>query len=205
MKNNFTEKISEKLKNLDEKNRYYIFGGILLCIFLLDYFIVMRPQLGALNKINPEIKLVRDDLKLAQSNIAGLKRFQDQTGELQADLDEINLKVKSREEVPLILETVSRLANESNIKIDQIMPVPEDQELLLESNVVEYYALPISIEGRSSYHNFGKFINSIENANIILNIAEFKIFSTSEKNLHKIALTIHAIVSEEVRAQKVTP
>ena len=58
-------KISEIIPKLDEKNRYYILGGLLLVISLVDYFLVMQPQLSTLRSLNPKITLLAGDIKTA--------------------------------------------------------------------------------------------------------------------------------------------
>ena len=36
------DKLLEKLPKLDEKNKNYVFGGVLLLIFLGDYFLLIQ-------------------------------------------------------------------------------------------------------------------------------------------------------------------
>ncbi|MCA9406954.1 MAG: hypothetical protein KC684_10475, partial [Candidatus Omnitrophica bacterium] len=62
------EKIREFLEKVDQKQLYYIFGGIVLFVFLLDYFLLMRPQINSLNKINPEIIKLRKQIDDAKTN-----------------------------------------------------------------------------------------------------------------------------------------
>lgn len=195
LKNN--ETVAKLLEKVNEKNFYYIFGGVLLCIFLLDYFILMRPQLNALAKINPEIKTIQDDLKKAESDIENKSGYEKQISSLSGQLDEIQLKVRPREEVPLILERISMLANKNNIRIDQIMPASEDMEIVLDNNERTYYSLPILIDAKGSYHNFGRFLNDVEYTDIYIRMGTFNISSVRGTRMHSIKLMLEAMVFDE--------
>lgn len=191
------DQFSSLLDNIDEKTRYYIFGGILLFFFLLDYFLLMGPQLGALSKINPEIKILKEDISKAKTNIKMTSQYENQVDDLKRKVAIMNLRVKSREEVPMILENISVLANTNGVKIDNIMPSTADQEILLENDERIYYSLPITLEASSGYHDFGRFINNIETGDIFLKINTFTISSGKDSKRHNINLILGAVVFEE--------
>jgi len=109
---NRLEPYLEKLKNLDVKKRLYVFIGLLVFIFLIDYLIFMRPQLNALSKINPEIKLLNDDLKQAKDDISKMNIYRASVNALRKHVEVANAKVTPKVEVPLILENISIIAIE---------------------------------------------------------------------------------------------
>lgn len=188
---------SEIINKIDKKNRYYMLLGILVFAFLLDYLILMRPQIVTLTKIKPEIRILSQDLGKIQGDIKKVASYRDEVNKLQADVAEISQKVKSKEEVSLILEQISRIANQNNIKIDQIMPLVEDQKLLLQDNKKIYHALPILVEARSSYHDLGRFLDNMEEADMFLYLTSFSIVGTEDLRLHKLKMNLQAIVFEE--------
>jgi type IV pilus assembly protein PilO len=191
-----TEKVRAKLSTIDEKQRLYIFIGVLLFLFVLDYLVLMRPQLGTLTKINPEIDILAKDIALAKEQIAKENSYKEQVEELKQSVRDINHRVRSRSEVPLILERLSLLANNSGIVIDQIMPQTVDQEILLENDQYIYYSLPIRITAKGGYHSFGKFIASIEGNDMFLTIGVFDITSKFGVTNHAINLTVNAVIYE---------
>ncbi|MGE0269003.1 MAG: type 4a pilus biogenesis protein PilO [Candidatus Omnitrophota bacterium] len=197
MKNDLKEKFNEKFEKLDDKTLYYIFGGVLLLVFLLDYFVLMRPQLATLTKINPELKILAVDIDKAKGEIMKLDQYQKEVARLEGVIKKENEKVEPREEVPLILEHVSRLANDNGVKINQIMPNVIDSEIVLENNDRVYYALPIEIEARAGYHNLGRFIDVIERGEIFLKVTKLTIASSTNTKEHSIKLTLGAIVYEK--------
>ena len=74
-----------------------------------------------------------------------LDTYQSDLERLSEKFEEANLKVKSRDEVPIILEHIASIAGETGVKIDQIIPDSLGQELLTENNQRKYFDLPIYI------------------------------------------------------------
>jgi len=190
------DKITSFPEKIDDKHRYYVFAGVLLFIFLLDYLILMKPQLDALAKVNPQIKLLSEDLEKARNDKIRLPQYQKKVTDLKKKVGEINFKIRTKEEVPLILEKISNLADDSGIKIDQLMPITHDLELLLENNDKNYFALPIALEARGGYHAIGRFINMVELEDVFLLISGFKIAERQNSREHAFQLSLKAIVFE---------
>ncbi len=187
----------EIFRAMDAKSRYYIFIGILVLALLLDYLILMKPQLAALAKILPEVKILRQDIQKAREDIQKLDSYQKEVARLKNGITQAHQQIKSKEDVPLILERISRLANQNGVKIDQIMPFNQGQEVLLEDNQRVYFSLPILLEARSGYHDLGRFLNQLENDDISVNVSTFTIGAGSDTRYHVVKLNFEAIVFEE--------
>ena len=196
MKMEFVDKIKTTIANLDEKNRYYVFGGVLLFVFLLDYLILMGPQLGALSKLNPENKILIEDIQTAKSEIQKLAQYRQDIVKMNEEMVRINARVRQKEEVPLVLETITLLANKNDVKIEQITPNPVDQKLLLDNKERKYYSLPIDIQAKAGYHNFGRFLNQIEREGLYLGVKNFTITPGAESRNEVIKITLKAVVYE---------
>lgn len=190
-------KISSALGKIEGNNRYYVLFFILAMVFLLDYFLLMSPQLASLRKINPEIKIVANDINKAKEDMKQLSAYQNNLDQLSQKFDQANLKVKSKDEIPLILEHIANVAGETGVKIDQITPDTLDQELLTENSQGKYLDLPIYIEARSGYHNFGRFLNKINEEGVPLRVGAFTILATNDSRFHLVKLTFRATVFEE--------
>ena len=189
------DQLSDKI---DESNRKYVIIGIIVFIFVVYYFLVLNPQLSILRKISPEIMVLKQDLEKAQTDMGKMGLYQKQIDEFEGKLKTMGSRVQSRENVSLILERISELANKYDVRIDQIMPLTDKQEKLLENTEGVYYSLPILIEGKSDYHNFGRFINGVENHEISLSIERFIIQdSSADAKKHTIRVTLNAVVVEK--------
>jgi Tfp pilus assembly protein PilO len=198
MKIDISDKISLLFDKIDGNNRYYVFVGFLVFVFLLDYFFLMSPQLASLRKINPEIRTISDEINQTKGNMQKLDEYRKNLEQLSKKFDEANLRVKSRTEIPFILEHIASVASKTGVKIDQIMPDTLDQELLTENSQRKYYDLPIYMEARSGYHDLGRFLNSLTEDNISLRVGAFTIVATSDTRYHLVKLTFKATVFEDI-------
>ncbi|MCA9393380.1 MAG: type 4a pilus biogenesis protein PilO [Candidatus Omnitrophica bacterium] len=199
MKSSMKETIGGTFEGMDAKVFYLILGVGLLAVFLLDYFLLMAPQLKTLSKINPEIKILGEDIGKARNNIQRLAQYQSQVTKLTADIALENKKVELRDEVPLILEHISRVAGEYKVKINQIMPNVIDSEIVLENDERIYYDLPIDIEARAGYHDLGRFVNAIEQGSIFLKVGELTIAGIEGRKDLSIKVTFDALVYDEIK------
>jgi Tfp pilus assembly protein PilO len=195
------ELLTTKFRSLDEKNLYYVFIIALIIIFALDYFILMRPQLNSLLKIGGNVATMTDDLKQAKDNISKLESYKQDVERLKTEYDIEQTKIRSKEEVSFIMEKISVLADKNHIKIDQILPRMEGQKEILDNKKLTYFSLPIEIEARASYHNFGEFINDLERADVYFKISDFSMayVEGTKENTNK--LTVQAIVYDQSKPE----
>jgi type IV pilus assembly protein PilO len=184
------------LEKIDNRQRYYIFAGLLMFIFLMDYVILMRPQLSSLSKITPEIQILRDDLRLAKENIERTDDYRVRLATLKEDVTQINASLQSRDQFPVIMEWISRAADESGVTIDQVMPMTADQRELLSVQRRKYLSFPLNIQARGGYHQFGVFLNRLESGDIFLSVESFSIVSSEGRTPHKMELSLWAVVYE---------
>ena len=197
--NNFNfDFISEKIKKLDPKYRYLIFGGALLLVFLINYFLLLRPLLGSLNKMATKTSELRQNVQGVKNDIARIDQNRTQLEKIRGQINEVKIKIRSKQEVPLILEDISRNANHAGVKIDQLMPLKDQQEVLAKTEDVNYYSLPILIQVRSSYHDLGRFLAQMEEDKIFYSLSGLSITANpKEATRQMIQLTIKSVISEK--------
>ena len=108
------------------------------------------------------------------------------------------MKVRPIQEVPAVLSTISSIANEFGVKIDQMVPEKSQQETLTTAADSKYYALPIVIKARCGYHMFGHFLNKLENENMYFIMKDFIIQNDGpNSNTHLFSLTIKMILVDK--------
>ncbi|MCA9407874.1 MAG: type 4a pilus biogenesis protein PilO [Candidatus Omnitrophica bacterium] len=190
------DKYLDKIEQIERKNWYYILAGVLVVLLFLDYFLLMKPQLGTLMKINPEIKLLSDQITRAQNDIQRLSFYRGEIKRLNDEISDLHTNIKSKDEVPVILQKISLVAEANGVKINQIMPIQQDLEMLLESGERKYFSIPIQVEARSGYHNFARFLNQIEQNEHYLSIGTYLILGEDTQKEHRIKLSLEAVVFE---------
>lgn len=179
-----------------EHNAYYVVGGILLVVFLLDYFFIMRRQMDALNTLSPKLALLKQDLAETKNNIQQSDVYKVQIARLKEQLQRSGYKIPSKEEV---LDGISRIATQNKIKIDQMTTGKGTPEILHKDVEEQYYAFPLSIQAQGGYHDVGRFIDQLEKDNVYKSISALTIESRSkDPEHHSVRLMIKAILQDKI-------
>jgi Tfp pilus assembly protein PilO len=191
-------KIIEQFNSLNDQARYAVLGGVVLLIILLDVFLLVLPQIGGIGDVNDQIKKMSDD---TQEVLTDRLRIRQLRKNLQATRDQynaLNAKVRPIQEVPVILSTISSIANEYGVKIDQLVPDKSREQTLKAASADKYYALPVLIKARCGYHMFGHFLNKLENADMYFIMSDFIIQNDGQNtDSHLFSLTINVVLVDK--------
>jgi Tfp pilus assembly protein PilO len=191
-------KIVGQFNSLNDQARYAILGGCVLLIILLDVFLLVMPQIGGISDVNDQIKKMSDD---TQEVLTDRMRIRQLRKNLQATRDQynaLNSKVRPIQEVPVILSTISSVANEFGVKIDQLAPDKSREQTLKAASADRYYALPVLIKARCGYHMFGHFLNKLENGDMYFIMSDFIIQNDGQNtDSHLFSLTINIILVDK--------
>lgn len=191
--------LGQTLDKLDINIRYGIFIGILVIIFVLDFFIIIAPlQLNAIQKTGTDRQSLQQSIERLKSDLTRIDQMKISLDKNRKELDVLNAKIRSVGEIPSILEDMSRLANEVGVKIDQITPQPDAQKILVSSDSGKYYLLPIVIQATSGYHMFGRFLNRLELGKLLFIVQTLTIENkVDDAKKHMITATLKVVVYEK--------
>jgi Tfp pilus assembly protein PilO len=195
-------KILDYFNNLSDRVRYCLLGGVVFLIILLDVFFLVLPQINGIADVNDQIKKLSEDTQQVLTDRQRTNQLRKNLQEVRVQLSALSLKVRPIQEVPAILSTISSIAKEYGVIIDQLVPEKSQQEDLIAAADGQYYALPILIKARCGYHMFGHFLNKLENEDMCFILKDF-IIQNDEKdtNTHSFSLTIKIILVDRTLAQ----
>lgn len=191
-------KIFEQFNNLNDQARYAVLGGVVLLIILLDVFLLVLPQIGGIADVNGQIKKISDDTQEVLTDRQRIRQLRKNLQDSRDQFNSLGTRVRPIQEVPVILSTISSIANEYGVKIDELAPEKSQQESLKAASADKYYALPVSIKARCGYHMFGHFINKLENEDMYFIMKDFIIQNDGQNtDSHLFALTIKIILVDK--------
>lgn len=187
--------ISKLMRKLKSEDRTLALGIVaVLGILLIFNFIFLRPRIRRLRQLNPElmtlIKNVRETTKDA-ANIDILKKRQE---DLKTKVNFYTQKLPRGKEISALLESLSRVAKESQIKIIEIKPRDRD----IRSKGEMYLEVPIAVKASGGYHQLGKFINKLEGGLRFIRISDIAIKENPRNSKdHNIRLLLSMFVLVE--------
>jgi Tfp pilus assembly protein PilO len=191
-------KILDYFNALEERSRYLVLGGVVLFILLIDLLFLAMPQMGSIADMNNQIKQISDDTHEVLTGRQRLVQLRKNLQDQRLELNSLSTKVRSVQEVPVLLSTISSIANEYGVKIDQLTPETSQQEALTKTPGNKYYALPVVIKARCGYHAFGRFLSKLENQDMYFILNDF-IIQSNDKDVHThlFVLTIKMVLEDK--------
>lgn len=197
MKKDIKVEILKAVKSINEKNPHYLIIGVLLTVLLLDYFLIMQFQLGALRTLGPRILQIKSDVTLYEQNKGRVAKYKETILDLDQKLASLQGRIKTTEDISAVLEGISRLANENQVFVEQVLPEINLDDPVLKNDQGRYFLLPIRVAARGGYHQFGRFLNDLEERGTLMRIDHLRIAADPQQSRqHLINMILEAVVFE---------
>ena len=191
------EEALKVINKINEKNPYYLLIGVLIFLLVFDYLLLMQFQLKAIQKLGPRIIEISDNFKQFELDRSRVAKYKNDIFYLDNQLGQLEKRIKTTEEIPVVLEELSRIANHHKFFVEQILPEMQLGKPVLKDNTGNYYLLPVMVQGRGSYHGFGKFLNELETAGSLMRIEMLSINENVENpRQHNIRFKMQTVIFE---------
>ena len=172
-----------------KNQKLIIYGVICLCIFIADFYLVLRPVIGGLTKVMPEVNAKASRVNIMNIGVKNMHNYQKQIENYKANLSGYKRKFSTKEEISPLLKSLSDTAKAYGVKIVSITPLEGLEEKQAKA-VSAYRKIPIFLSAVSGYHPFGLFLNKLENSDTFMRIADIKISGdTSGAGNHRFSIT----------------
>lgn len=177
--------ILDDLKNFDLKSidfkskRTQILLLIVLVSFMIAaayFYFVFVPQVKRVFKVTVSAGRMKSDLRSARVVIKDFEKLKSDLKERSQKVDSYEKKLPAEQEIPALLENLSNMAKDSDIKIIGIVPAMSyfKDDKSVEKNQI-YREIPILITAKSGYHELGHFLNNLENSDRFMKVVDIGI------------------------------
>lgn len=195
----FIEESTQWFAKINQQNPFlvvWISVGVILVVFYLVFF---QTKLKEMTALGAEIGNLAQSLDQTKADLQRIDQYNQELGNLRDKIENFNKRVRSKDEMPAAFEKLSRFAAEHGVKIEQMMPDEPRSEIVLSNAEGNFVGIPVVIGARGSYHDFGRFINKLEEAGIFVGVYDFGIMSNPEdSNRHLIKLVLRLVIFEKV-------
>jgi Tfp pilus assembly protein PilO len=194
-----------QFNNLDVKVRLAIFGACVAVIVSLDYFLLIRLQLKWLADIQTATQTVIADTGRVKADLQRVGQIKENVESTRKEMDMIKAKVRPMEQVPVILEEISKVANEFHVDIQQLEPLKNEKEPLLPEEKAKPAAKNAKAPAKpviaEYYHMFGQFLNKLESSNLLFMVRDLHIQGDGSEGL-TISTSLKMVVTDPVAEVK---
>jgi Tfp pilus assembly protein PilO len=181
----------------DNAKAVMIFAAV---IVLLDAAVILRFQVVSLVKQYSRSKQLKVDILRTREKSKNSTSTKDKLTNLNEEFDRFGKRIIVEEEIPRILESISKSADLCGVRILKIRPegtvaqkaVSAKGKAVKESQ--EYARLKISINMRGGFHQLGRFVALLENSSVFLDLKRLEIQSDEQEYLKQVVTIILEVV-----------
>lgn len=138
------------------------------------YFLHIQKLQESLNTVVVEESTLRSQLEVKAMLAANLEEYRAQTEEMEKSFAELLRQLPSETEVPGLLDDVTQTGLGSGLEFSNIALADEVSREF-------YIELPINIDVKGDYHDFGTFVSGVASLGRIVTLHDFDI--TADENV----------------------
>jgi type IV pilus assembly protein PilO len=146
---------------------------ILICVLTVGFlagvfgYFFYYPQYIQLDKLTGQLKQLDQQLATARTAAAQIGKFRQEMNDAEEDFRVTRGALPDKEEIPLLLTSVSQFGHDAGLEFILFEPKPEI--------IRDFYAeIPVSVTVSGNYHQVGVFFDKVSNLNRIVNIKDIK-------------------------------
>ncbi len=181
------------ISNRPDKEKQLIVIVFLAAFLAIDYFLLVKPCIDYLYKNTPEIASLKsrlDEMRQDQKNKALIEKNWKDTA---LELETREKMFISPNEIPALIENLSKTASDSRVKILSLQPVEAARKEDKKDSKDEHLPIPIKIDGLAGAHELGSFLARLESGETFIRITDMRINSNpQDSHRHLIGLDIEA-------------
>ena len=184
---NLIDKLTNFLNSRNPREKMMFIGFLGAGVLALDFVLFVQPVAKMFVATMPEWSAVTQDLHALQDDDKNRDQIEKSWMKAKEALTEKENMFIAPNEVPALLENLSKLAQDSGVKILTLKP----EAVMSDSGA--YQRIPIKISGSAGAHEFGRFLAKLEGGKTFFRVTDVKIQNTaSDIRRHSIDLSIEA-------------
>lgn len=150
-----------------------VLGFVVLLIIGLGYWLIAKATFEQYQALVTEEAALKKSFEMKQHQASSLQAYRNQMQKMQDRFGNMLKQLPTQNEMPGLLEDISKTGIASGLKFQLFAPMPEVQHDF-------YIELPIKIIVVGNYHQFAVFLSRIAQMSRIVTLHDFVINSVVE-------------------------
>lgn len=171
----------------NSREKVMLIALVVCTVVFLDYWTLIHPVVQVFNNTLPQLSLLDGDVRSYRADQENKETIQSAWAEAKGKISEHERRFVAPDELPALLENLSKLALESKVKILSLK-TGEPEEA---GTSQRYTRVPVSISAIAGSHELGNFLSSLESAMTYFKVHDVKItVQQSEPKRHQVDLVL---------------
>ena len=161
--------------------------GLGLVILWVYVAAIVRPLMQGVGQLTQQVREAREQLKLLEVSTANEDALREQHRQLEETVLTLRKLLPSEEELPAVIELVSDMASQAQVKIQTIFPQrpvgedaggKKDKDENRDAGPKQpevYKDVLIQIDALAGFHQFGTFLSLVEQGDKPMQIANLRL------------------------------
>jgi type IV pilus assembly protein PilO len=152
-----------KFEKLSKIQRILIFSAVIILAVVIFVFILYKPKLEKISKLDKELDELEKKLVVAKKNAENLETFQQMMKEAELQFKTAMKALPEKEEIPSLLTSISRSGQDVGLEFLLFEPKAEVRK--------DFYAeIPVAMQIKGGYHDLAMFFDKVARLSRIVNI-----------------------------------
>lgn len=198
------------------EQRTILIGGFLGIVVLWVYStLIVRPLMREAAELNEQVRQAHDQLRGLEAVTANEAKMEAQHREVSDTVKALRSLLLAEQELPSVIELLSDLANQSQVKIQTIFPQrplqdakappPDDSAEHAPVEPPVYKDVIIQIDALAGYHELGAFLSLVESGKKPMEVSSLRMSANPrETHRHIIRVLIRSYFATGGSAQTTT-
>lgn len=157
-----------------KREKALLFVLVIIIVIGVYFYIFLRPAIISLSDLLPKVSTLKRDLADAKHLIENKPLIEKERDKLQLKINKYQQTFPRQQEIQRLLENLSKIASESDVKIIGIKPL-DKEGLGVKKKKAIYQEFPIEIIAKSGYHQLGKFLQKLEGGERFIMVKDIEI------------------------------
>ena len=170
------EFITHYLNSRNPREKKMFVAVAAMAIIAFDYLLLINPVIGVCMRATPKLAAMKSQLQELKDNGRNEALIGQSWEAADGRLAAAERAFVASNELPTLLENLSKLAQDSDVKIISLKPI---EAVSKTEKAKRYQSIPIEINSSSGTHELGRFLSKLESGPTFFRVTDIKIVAGS--------------------------
>jgi Tfp pilus assembly protein PilO len=172
--------------------------AIAAVVILLDLSLVLRGQWVSVGSMFKQARQLKSDIRNANDDARFFATYKTKVADLKKDLEGLNKMVVAEEDLPNAMESISKFADISVVRILKIRPIADMAAMKNSVKGAEnFFRQKVTISAKCGFHQLGRFMALLEDAPVFFDIKSIEIqIDQQEYMKHLVTIVLEVVLKK---------